>query len=325
MRLNDLSIEQRRTLRAIRRGAKRNGATRKELEAAVETGLVEAGLTNPSYGDADSEGWRQERKSLYPDPTNLDASVDRFFQETRKVRDKYATSGELAAAVQRPLASLRGKYAERSADAEALLSDGGSLDRAENRVEAGARSVAPSVDDGAARLQAVQMLTRGRSGPLDFALQIRAFDDAGAAAGPQQAEGGREPSTPPSTSTTSGTFNVTGPNPGRLKPQLVSFAEKVAGIYGKSLVGSDGTGHSYRTATGGVSQHSTGNATDIPASGAELTRMGRAALIAAGMPREQAMKQTGGLFNVGGHQIIFHDRQRISGSAHDDHLHISAR
>lgn len=122
-----------------------------------------------------------------------------------------------------------------------------------------------------------------------------------------------------------GAFKITGPDPKRLKPVLVDFAEKVAATYGKPLTGSDGSGHSLRTATGGISQHSTGNATDIPASGAELISMGQAALIAAGMPESQARKQTGGLFNIGSHQIIFNDRKKISGSPHDDHLHISAR
>lgn len=119
-----------------------------------------------------------------------------------------------------------------------------------------------------------------------------------------------------------GQFKITGPNPGRLKPSLVSFARQVAGIYGRPLTGSDGTGHSYRTVNGGVSQHSTGNATDIPSSGKELIRMGQAALIAAGMPPAQARKQKGGLYNVGGHQIIFATNQ---GGNHFDHLHISAR
>ena len=161
---------------------------------------------------------------------------------------------------------------------------------------------------------------RGRPGAL--AALAGGLGDIQAPASPTVPTASRPGATATSTP---GRVKIVGPNPGRLKPQLVSFAQKVAGIYGKPLTASDGTGHSYRTATGGVSQHSTGQATDIPASGAQLTAMGRAALIAAGMPRAQAMKQTGGLFNLNGHQIIFHDRKRISGSPHDDHLHISAR
>lgn len=122
--------------------------------------------------------------------------------------------------------------------------------------------------------------------------------------------------------TGSGKFKITGPNPGRLKPQLVDFAERVAGVYGKPLTGSDGTGHSHLTVNGNVSQHSTGNATDIPASGSELITMGQAALVAAGMPEAEARKKKGGLFNVGDHQIIFNTHE---GGDHTDHLHISAR
>jgi hypothetical protein len=118
-----------------------------------------------------------------------------------------------------------------------------------------------------------------------------------------------------------GDFHITGPNPGRLKPELTSFARKVAGVYGSPLTGSDGSGHSRLTVNGNVSEHTTGNATDIPARGAKLVSMGRAALIAAGMPRAQAMKQSGGLFNVGNHQIIFNTH---AGGDHTDHLHISA-
>lgn len=117
-----------------------------------------------------------------------------------------------------------------------------------------------------------------------------------------------------------GTFKITGPNPGRLKPELLTYARKVARVYGHTLTGSDGTGHSRLTVNGNVSEHTTGNATDIPATGRELIRMGRAALIAAGMPRAEALKQTGGLFNVGNHQIIFNTHE---GGDHTNHLHIS--
>lgn len=126
----------------------------------------------------------------------------------------------------------------------------------------------------------------------------------------------------PQRTQTGGKFKITGPNPGRLKPELVEFAERVAGIYGQPLTGSDGTGHSRLTVNGNVSQHSTGNATDIPASGKSLIEMGQSALIAAGMPEAEARKQKGGLFNVGDHQIIFNTHE---GGDHTDHLHISAR
>lgn len=125
--------------------------------------------------------------------------------------------------------------------------------------------------------------------------------------------------------TSSGSFKVTGADPGRLQPVLVAFANKVARIYGKPLTGDSGANHSRLTVNGNVSQHSTGNATDIPLSGEELIRAGRAALIAAGMPRAQALKAPGGLYNVGTHQIIFGVNGVQYGGNHLDHLHISAR
>lgn len=118
-------------------------------------------------------------------------------------------------------------------------------------------------------------------------------------------------------------FKISGPDPNRLKPELVSFARKVARVYGKTLTGLDGSSHSKYTVNGRVSEHSTGNATDIfEKDQKELLRMGRAALIAAGMPRAQALRATGGLYNVGNHQIIFLTNE---GGNHFDHLHISAR
>jgi hypothetical protein len=329
LRVADLNAEQRKVLRAIKRGAKRNNASPMELKAAIETALVEANLGNPQGGDADSGGWRQERRSLYSDVTNLDKSVDRFFAETKAVKHKYGNAGDLAAAVQRPAAQYRGRYAERSADADILRmgADTGGLDvNAQRPQRTQAVQVGTSVPSMMPeRLELVQRLQRGQSSPLDFALGIRGLEQtAKESATPilalqqRPVERGKDSPTPSG----SGTFKITGPNPERLKPELVSFAKKVAGVYGKPITGSDGTGHSYRTVNGNVSQHSTGNATDIPASGKELMAMGRAALIAAGMPRAQAMKAKGGLYNVGNHQIIFATNE---GGNHHDHLHISAR
>jgi hypothetical protein len=45
------------------------------------TGIVESGLRNLGYGHADSQGWRQERQMYYDNPTNINASVRRYFQE----------------------------------------------------------------------------------------------------------------------------------------------------------------------------------------------------------------------------------------------------
>jgi cell wall-associated NlpC family hydrolase len=61
--------------------------TRKNLLSASETGLVESHFENLPGGDADSEGWRQERTSIYgtgpTGPRNVKASADRFYKELR--------------------------------------------------------------------------------------------------------------------------------------------------------------------------------------------------------------------------------------------------
>jgi len=87
--------------------------------AAAETGLVESGFKNLPGGDADSEGWRQERASLYPNPRNVRAGAQRFFAEAKA--QSGTTAGELAANVQRPAEQYRGRYDERKPEAAAIV------------------------------------------------------------------------------------------------------------------------------------------------------------------------------------------------------------
>jgi hypothetical protein len=89
---------------------KRRGETKKRILAALETGKVESNFQNLNYGDADSKGWRQERASLYKNPTNLQASINRFYDETHQFDKPGISAGELAARVQRPAAQFRGRY-----------------------------------------------------------------------------------------------------------------------------------------------------------------------------------------------------------------------
>lgn len=87
--------------------------------SAFATGRVESQFQNLPYGDADSAGWRQERDSIYPNPRNLVASVDRYLNEADSMYGGQAP-GELAADVQRPLAMYRGRYAEVLPEARKL-------------------------------------------------------------------------------------------------------------------------------------------------------------------------------------------------------------
>lgn len=89
--------------------------------SVVQTGLVESGLSNPAGGDADSAGWRQERASLYPNPTNIAASMRRFRQEFQQHYTPGEKSYDVAARVQRPAAEYRGRYKDRAREAEGIL------------------------------------------------------------------------------------------------------------------------------------------------------------------------------------------------------------
>lgn len=105
------------------------------------------------------------------------------------------------------------------------------------------------------------------------------------------------------------------------KKTVLRFVAQIAAAYGHPLTIGTGTNHSQYTTSGNVSDHWSGHAADIPATGKTLLRLGRLALIAAGMPKEQAHQATGGLYNVNGHQIIF---LTYEGGDHYNHLHVSA-
>lgn len=110
-----------------------------------------------------------------------------------------------------------------------------------------------------------------------------------------------------------------------LQPGIMSFAEQVAGVYGQPLRIGTGTNHHQYSRPGVVSDHWNGNAVDIPANGKTLIRMGQSALIAAGADPAWAYKQKGGLYNIGGHQVIFNTDLGVNGGQHFDHLHISGK
>lgn len=105
------------------------------------------------------------------------------------------------------------------------------------------------------------------------------------------------------------------------KPAVKQFVRKISGIAGEPLTVGTGTNHSHLTVDGNVSDHWSGHAGDIPATGKKLIQLGQAALIAAGMNPKKARQQKGGLYNVGHHQVIFNTHL---GGDHTNHLHVSA-
>lgn len=104
---------------------------------------------------------------------------------------------------------------------------------------------------------------------------------------------------------------------------VIDFAAKVAGVYGKPITLGTGTAHNqYVKGTRRQSAHWTGHAIDLPATGGALTHMGQSALVAAGADPAWARKQTGGVYNIGGYNILFNTNE---GGNHYNHLHIGER
>lgn len=118
-----LDPDQANVLTTVLDQGKKAGATRKAMLSATEAGLVESNLANLDYGDADSQGWRQERTSIYgtgpKGPTNVKASAKRYFDEAAAAQTKGQTAGELAQATQQ--SAFPDRYDEVKASAKPLL------------------------------------------------------------------------------------------------------------------------------------------------------------------------------------------------------------
>lgn len=105
-------------------------------------------------------------------------------------------------------------------------------------------------------------------------------------------------------------------------PEILQFVGRVGRRANTVLTPWPNERHSLTTNRGTPSAHGPGNAADIPAKGEELIRLGRLALIEAGADPRWANKQTGGLFNVGGYQVIFNTH---IGGDHTNHVHAGLR
>jgi hypothetical protein len=120
-----------------------------------------------------------------------------------------------------------------------------------------------------------------------------------------------------------------------VQQETLDFLARVAGIYGKTLICTTGTNHSYLTVDGLVSDHATGHACDfgmVANGGTDNGTVGdaiaRACLIAAGDLPLDATEEAA----VGGLYTKLHDGLRIQciwktdeGGNHHNHVHIGAR
>jgi len=125
-----------------------------------------------------------------------------------------------------------------------------------------------------------------------------------------------------------------------ITPETMSFLQTVAGIYGRPLIVTTGTNHSYLTVDGLVSDHASGHAADIGMNangGSDDSPVGdaiaTACLMAAGDPPAQAVQeaQSGGLYTRDGVTGVY-GRLRVQciwktdqGGNHHNHVHIGAR
>ncbi len=106
--------------------------------------------------------------------------------------------------------------------------------------------------------------------------------------------------------------------------EILQFVGRIGRRHGQPLTPWPNESHSLTTVNGKPSAHGPGRAADIPARGAKLKRLGYLALLEAGMSKKEALKaaRKGGLYNVGGYQIIF---ATDIGGDHHDHLHVGLR
>lgn len=323
---------------------KRRGVPRHVIRVALGTSLVESNLTNIHGGDRDSLGAFQQRPSMgWGSPQqvlNVRYAAGKFFDSALPLYQKGMRGGQLAQAVQR--SAFPGRYAPRVKEAGSILSGlggdiaGGGAATAASAGAGGQVVTKPGIPTMLPPAPLTPLLAQpskfigGELQPAPPPLAssspssqetlpgqptLAVDKGAAAAAGAQQATMGG--------STGQVTVAPGANRPGApLQKAVLNFARAVSAQYGKPLTIGTGTNHNqFVIGTTRQSDHWTGHGADIPSSGAALTRLGQAALIAAGMPRRQALRQRGGLFNINGHQVIFNS---MIGGNHYNHLHISA-
>lgn len=100
--------------------ARRMHASPKVTLALIEAGIVESGLRNLPYGDRDSLGYLQQRRSCgWRCPMNITCATWDFLRRAIPLEEAYPTSGLLAQAVQR--SAFPDRYDQHQAEAEQVI------------------------------------------------------------------------------------------------------------------------------------------------------------------------------------------------------------
>lgn len=152
--------------------------------------------------------------------------------------------------------------------------------------------------------------------------------DATTSAGSTRVTTGGQPRASASRVSGSGTVRVS-PTANRagadLTPGILKLVRAVSARAGRPITIGTGTNHDRLTVDGNVSDHYEGNAADLPTTpGHDNITLGRQALVALGMPRAEAQRAGGGIYNLpyGRHrriQVIFNTN---AGGNHHDHVHV---
>lgn len=339
--------------RQIYRIGRKKGMTRKQIVSAYETGLVESGIENLPGGDSDSQGWRQERKSLYPNPTNVKASINRYFDEVKRIDPHGKTAGDIAADVQRPREDLRGKYHLRRSDALKILhqqegSTGAPQTETKTKYVPSSGTPGQTTTDIKGAVLNAMLSTKpgGRylgaavanitSGNYDTTTKDT-FKPGKIVTTEEKVKG----SSKQTASNIKGSFKLapTAMRTGtKLDKSLTGFLDGMSvRMNGEAVEVGTGTNHSRMTTSGNVSDHWDGHGADLTVGGdsrqsstarARGDRLAYKAFRQAGVSKETAREyaKKGGLYNI--HykgkrvQIIW---KTLEGGDHYNHVHVGVR
>jgi len=325
------------------------------LKAALETGSVESNFSNPAGGDGTSVGWRQETASSYPGVNRMDVvgSANRFYREALQAYRPGIRSGDLAAAVQRPAAQYRGRYAQASGLAQQLLGGAGGGSSTGAPSLPGVMSSSSTQFDQAGFEKAQQKLALAeqlaRRSPFDtgntgqpanplFSTGVLGFKEPNPQDFTRKVITQRlqpSPSTPGAVSVSApgGVKIASGADRAGadLRHPLLNTLGLIAGALGQSVTVGTGTNHNqYVEGEPGVqSWHWTGQAADLPATGSKGDRIAAAAIeVLGGVPASQAMQMArkGGVFNFTYHgkpaQVLW---KTMVGGNHFNHVHVGLK
>lgn len=320
-----LSAEQRRIAKKIIRIGRRRREPRRLIVSALSTGLTESGLRNLRYGDADSQGWRQERAQYYSNPTNLRASINRYYDEAKtdvpggssKRNLKTKSIAEISQAIQ--ASAFPSRYAENAPEARAIFSrlsgstGAGSSAGAGGRQKAsqGRRVTIPGVSYAAERQAAALDLIRNRHEPGAFISYAKTVQDLKDIKSRTYIKPG-DKNKLNDEKVRKGEGSHIDYKGERLRGGAIEVGTKVAKMFGLTVTSTTGGNH----APG--SYHYSGRAIDISGSPAQMRKAYR--YLRRNLPHR---KLTELFYDPAG--VYFNDGKKIRGAlgSHSDHIHLA--